>query len=51
MTENSWKIAVIPGDGIGKETTPEGVRVFEAAARRFDLGFNFQDHDFASAAY
>jgi tartrate dehydrogenase/decarboxylase/D-malate dehydrogenase len=37
------KIAVIPGDGIGKEVMPEGIRVLEAAASRF--GFSFQwDH-------
>jgi len=51
MSKNSWKIAVIPGDGIGKETIPEGIRVLEAAQKRFDLGFEFSDHDFASADY
>ena len=51
MTKNSWKIAVIPGDGIGKETVPEGIRVLEAASKRFDLGIDFQDHDFASVDY
>ncbi|MGA9411920.1 MAG: tartrate dehydrogenase [Roseobacter sp.] len=51
MTINSLKIAVIAGDGIGKETTPEGVRVLEAAAKRFNLGIEFQEHDFASADY
>ena len=51
MPKNSWKIAVIPGDGIGKETTPEGVRVLEAASKRFDLGFDFEFHDFACADY
>lgn len=51
MPKNSWKIAVIPGDGIGKETTPEGVRVLEAAAKRFGLGLDFDDYDFASADY
>ena len=30
-------IAVIPGDGIGKEVTPEGVRILEQAAKRFDF--------------
>lgn len=30
-----YRIAVIPGDGIGKETVPEGLRVLDAAARRF----------------
>lgn len=51
MPKNSWNIAVIPGDGIGKETTPEGVRVLQAAQKRFDLGFDFDEHDFASADY
>ncbi len=30
-----YRIAAIPGDGIGKEVVPEGIRVLEAAARRF----------------
>ena len=29
------RIAVIPGDGIGREVVPEGLRVLEAAGRRF----------------
>jgi len=33
------RIAVIPGDGIGKEVVPEGIRVLEAAGSRF--GFDF----------
>ena len=33
----SYKIAVIPGDGIGKEVVPEGIRVLEAVGQRFDL--------------
>src|SRR5262245_61667411 len=28
------QVAVIPGDGIGKEVVPEGLRVLDAAARR-----------------
>jgi len=31
------RIAVIPGDGIGREVVPEGTRVLAAAARRFDF--------------
>ena len=31
MSASTMKIAVIPGDGIGKEVMPEGVRVLEAA--------------------
>ena len=34
------RIAVIPGDGIGKEVMPEGVRALDAASRRF--GFKLQ---------
>jgi tartrate dehydrogenase/decarboxylase/D-malate dehydrogenase len=29
-----YRIAVIPGDGIGKEVVPEGLRVMEAAAKK-----------------
>ena len=33
--DRRYSIAVIPGDGIGKEVMPEGVRALEAAAGRF----------------
>jgi tartrate dehydrogenase/decarboxylase/D-malate dehydrogenase len=51
MASNSWNIAVIPGDGIGKETTPEGIKVLQAAQKRFDLGFDFTAYEFSSADY
>jgi tartrate dehydrogenase/decarboxylase/D-malate dehydrogenase len=51
MATNTLNIAVIPGDGIGKEVVPEGIRVLEAASKRFNLGFDFTDHDFSSADY
>ena len=31
---NQYRIAVIAGDGIGKEVTPEGIRAMEAAGYR-----------------
>ena len=31
----SHKIAVIAGDGIGREVVPEGMRVLDAAAAKF----------------
>jgi tartrate dehydrogenase/decarboxylase/D-malate dehydrogenase len=37
----SYKIAVIPGDGIGKEVVPEGIRALEAVGRRFDIEFKW----------
>ncbi len=50
-TNRVYRLAVIPGDGIGKEVVPEGVRVLETAAQKF--GFELrQDHfDFASCDY
>ena len=36
-------IAVIPGDGIGREVIPEGVRVLEAAGARHGLRFAFKE--------
>ncbi len=38
-----YRIATIPGDGIGKEVVPEGIRVLEAAARRFGFKLTW-DH-------
>ena len=51
MAENHLRIAVIAGDGIGKEVVPEGLRVLEAAAARHGLAFRFDEFDFASCDY
>ena len=48
---NTYRIAVIPGDGIGKEVVPEGVRVLEAAAKRFGFALEQSWFDFASCDY
>jgi tartrate dehydrogenase/decarboxylase/D-malate dehydrogenase len=45
------KIALIPGDGIGKEVLPEGVRVLEAAARRFNFQLEFTEYDWSCDRY
>jgi len=42
------RIAVIPGDGIGKEVVPEGLRVLDAAARKFGIDLRYDRFDFAS---
>jgi tartrate dehydrogenase/decarboxylase/D-malate dehydrogenase len=39
------RIAVIAGDGIGNETVPEGLRVLEAAGRRFGIEFEWREFD------
>jgi tartrate dehydrogenase/decarboxylase/D-malate dehydrogenase len=41
MSTSEYKIAVIPGDGIGKEVVPEGIRVLEAAGAKFDIRFHW----------
>lgn len=51
VTRPVYKIAVIPGDGIGKEVVPEGIRALEAAASRFGFGIEQEWHDFASCDY
>jgi len=45
------RIAVIAGDGIGKETMPEGLRVLDAAARKFGIDLAFDHFDFSSWDY
>jgi len=42
---------VIEGDGIGREVVPEGIRVLEAAARRFDLSLSWQNFDWSCETY
>ena len=51
MTKNQFNIAVIAGDGIGKEVVPEGLRALKAAAKRFDINLYFDHFDFASYEY
>ena len=45
------RIAVIAGDGIGKEVMPEGIRVMDAAARQFGIDLQFDHFDFSSWDY
>jgi tartrate dehydrogenase/decarboxylase/D-malate dehydrogenase len=46
-----FKIAVIEGDGIGREVVPEGIRVLEAVGRRFDLHFEWEHFDWSCETY
>ena len=45
------RIAVIAGDGIGKEVMPEGLRALEAAGRRFGISLSFETFEWASCDY
>jgi tartrate dehydrogenase/decarboxylase/D-malate dehydrogenase len=47
----AYRVAVIAGDGIGKETIPEGVRVLERAAKLFGFEVQLDWFDFASYDY
>jgi tartrate dehydrogenase/decarboxylase/D-malate dehydrogenase len=51
MLMKTHKIAVIAGDGIGKEVMPEGIRVVEAAARRFNINIEWTTFEWASCDY
>ena len=42
-----FKVAVIPGDGIGKEVMREGIRVLDAAGERCGFEIDWQS-DYAS---
>lgn len=46
-----YRICVIPGDGIGKEVTPQAMRVLEAAASTFGFGFDFDVQPWGSEYY
>jgi tartrate dehydrogenase/decarboxylase / D-malate dehydrogenase len=48
---DSYRIAVIPGDGIGKEVVPEGIRVLDAVAERFGLRFQWDQLDWSCERY
>jgi tartrate dehydrogenase/decarboxylase/D-malate dehydrogenase len=50
-TRRTYRIAVIPGDGIGKETVPEGLRVLDAAARRFGFDLQLAHYDWSCETY
>lgn len=51
MKNNKHRIAVIPGDGIGQEVVPEGIRVLEAAGARFGIDFVFEAFDWSCGLY
>jgi tartrate dehydrogenase/decarboxylase / D-malate dehydrogenase len=47
----TFKIAVIAGDGIGKEVVPEGMRVLDAAGERFGFRFLWREFDWSCETY
>ena len=51
MKKNRFNIAVIAGDGIGKEVMPEGIKVLKKVSEKFDINLNFEEFDFSSYDY
>ena len=49
--KRKYKIAVIPGDGIGQETTPQGLIVLDEAARRFGFELDFKIYGWSCETY
>ena len=49
--KNKYSIAVIAGDGIGKEVMPEGLRALEAACHKFGINLEFTEYPFSSIDY
>jgi tartrate dehydrogenase/decarboxylase/D-malate dehydrogenase len=47
----TYKIAIIPGDGIGREVMPEAIRVLDAATRRFGISIEYKHIEWASCEY
>ncbi len=47
----TFRIAVIAGDGIGKEVVPEGIRVLDAAGQRFGFQLAWHFFDWSCEAY
>jgi tartrate dehydrogenase/decarboxylase/D-malate dehydrogenase len=51
MANQPYRIAVIPGDGIGREVVPEGIRVLDAVGRRFGIAFQWDHFDWSCELY
>jgi tartrate dehydrogenase/decarboxylase/D-malate dehydrogenase len=51
MAASNFRIAVIPGDGIGREVMPEGLRVLDAAAQHFGIGLELTEFDWGHCDY
>jgi tartrate dehydrogenase/decarboxylase / D-malate dehydrogenase len=46
-----YRIAAIPGDGIGNEVVPEGIRALETAGARYGVEFEWREFDWSCERY
>jgi tartrate dehydrogenase/decarboxylase/D-malate dehydrogenase len=49
--EKKFGISVIPGDGIGNEVVPEGLRVLEAVGKKYGFDYGFEHYDWNCERY
>src|ERR1700716_217784 len=47
----TYRVAVIAGDGIGREVVPEGISALEAAAGRFGFALDWREFDWSCETY
>ena len=47
---SNFKIAVLPGDGIGPEVMSEAIKVLDQVSTKFDVGFEFEEKLVGGAA-
>lgn len=51
MTNLTYRIATIPGDGVGVEVTAEAIKALDASAVRFGFGVSYTDYDLGGQRY
>src|SRR3954462_3574443 len=51
MVGRIMRIAVMPGEGVGKEVVPEGLKVLKEVARRFEFTYTTTDYPFGGEHY
>jgi 3-isopropylmalate dehydrogenase len=51
MPDRRYRIATIPGDGVGIEVTAEAVKALDAAAARFGFGLDYSEYDLGGRRY
>ena len=51
MSDKTYSLAVLSGDGIGPEVMAEAIKVLEKAAGKFGFTLNYKEADFGGIAY
>lgn len=51
MSNKTYNIAVLPGDGTGPEVVREGIKVLDAAAAKYGFKVNYESYDFGGERY